>query len=414
MFVHRFHLAVAALIATAAHAAEPLSLAQALHLAQQRSGQLAARDAETAAARDMAVAAGRRPDPVLKAGVNNLPLDGPDRFSLTRDFMTMRSVGVMQELTRSDKLAARSARFEREGAASQAGRALALATLQRDTALAWLDRHFQERMREVLVRQRDESRLQIEAADAGYRGGRGSQADVFAARSSVTLIEDRIAETERQVATATTRLARWVGAPASAPLGPLGPLDSVPLRAEDFDKRLEHHPQIALMARQEEVAQAEAEIARADRNPDWTVEVMVSQRGPAYSNMASLNVSVPLPWNRKDRQDRELSAKLAMVQRVRAEREEATRAHVAEARALLQEWQSNRARLSRYDAALIPLAHERTQAAVAAYRGGAGPLGAVLESRRNEIDLRMDRLRLEMETARLWAQLNYLIPDGQP
>lgn len=27
-----------------------------------------------------------------------------------------------------------------------------------------------------------------------------------------------------------------------------------------------------------------------------------------------------------------------------------------------------------------------------------------------ELDARMERLRLEMETARLWAQLTYLIP----
>jgi hypothetical protein len=47
------------------------------------------------------------PDPVLKLGLNNLPIDGPDRYSVTRDFMTMRSVGVMQELTRADKRSAR-------------------------------------------------------------------------------------------------------------------------------------------------------------------------------------------------------------------------------------------------------------------------------------------------------------------
>jgi hypothetical protein len=40
------------------------------------------------------------------------------------------------------------------------------------------------------------------------------------------------------------------------------------------------------------------------------------------------------------------------------------------------------------------------------------PLIAVLEARRGEIDTRMERLRLEMEAARLWAQLEYLIPVG--
>jgi outer membrane protein TolC len=90
---------------------------------------------------------------------------------------------------------------------------------------------------------------------------------------------------------------------------------------------------------------------------------------------------------------------------------------VAEVRALLQEWKGNRARLKRYDESTVPLSAERTQAAVAAYRGGGGAsggtLGAVLEARRGELDVRMERLRLEMDTARLWVQLNYLTSSGE-
>src|SRR5213594_2741353 len=48
-----------------------------------------------AAAREMAVAAAQLPDPMLKFGIDNLPINGPDRFSVARDFMTMRRIGVM-------------------------------------------------------------------------------------------------------------------------------------------------------------------------------------------------------------------------------------------------------------------------------------------------------------------------------
>jgi outer membrane protein TolC len=132
--------------------------------------------------------------------------------------MTMRSVGVMQEITRSDKLKVRSARFNREAEAAEAGRAVALANLRRDTAMAWLDRYYQERMLDVLRTQRTEAGLQIEAADAAYRGGRGTQADVFAARSMVAQIDDRIRQTEKQIGTAKIRLARWVGDDAAQAL----------------------------------------------------------------------------------------------------------------------------------------------------------------------------------------------------
>src|SRR5690349_4386152 len=69
----------------ASHGASGLTLAEALRLAQERSQQLPAQAAAATASRQMAVAAGQRPDPTLKAGINNVPVDGPDRLSLTRD-----------------------------------------------------------------------------------------------------------------------------------------------------------------------------------------------------------------------------------------------------------------------------------------------------------------------------------------
>ncbi|BDT74184.1 hypothetical protein os4_37370 (plasmid) [Comamonadaceae bacterium OS-4] len=392
------------------YAQQALPLDRALQLAQSRSRQLTAQDAAATASREMAQAAGQLPDPTLKLGINNLPIDGEDRFSLTQDFMTMRSVGVMQEITRGDKLKARSARFNREAEAAEAGRAVALSNLRRDTAMAWLDRYYQERMLDVLRTQRVEAGLQIEAADAAYRGGRGTQADVFAARSMVAQIDDRIRQTEKQIATAKIKLARWIGDDAAHALDTPPNLGAVPFEPFGLEDQLAHHPQIALMAKQEEVARADADIAQSNKRADWSVELMYSQRGPAYSNMVSVNVSVPLQWDQKDRQDRELSAKLAVAEQMRAQREEAIREHVADTRMWLQEWQSNRERLAHYDSALIPLSLERTRAAIAAYRGGSGQLTSVLEARRMEIDTRMDRLRLAMETAALWAQLEYLIP----
>ena len=403
---------VSAWLSLGAQAQAVLTLDEALRTAQARSGKLLAQDAAATAAREMALAAGQRPDPTLKVGVNNLPITGPDRFSLTRDFMTMRSVGVMQEFTRSDKLGARSARFEREAEAADAARALALATLRRDTATAWLDRHYQERMRDVLRAQRTEAGLQTDAADAAYRGGRGAQADVFAARSAAALIDDRLRQAEQQIASAKTRLARWVGDDANQALGAAPVIAAVQFDAATIESQMAHHPENAMMARQEAMARADADIAQRNQRADWSVELMFSQRGPAYSNMVSINLSIPLQLAQPDRQDRELAAKLALVEQVRAQREDATQAHLAEARVWLQEWQSNRERLSHYDSTLAPLAAQRTQAAVAGYRGGGVPLSAVLDARRSEIDTALDRLRLELETALRWAQLEYLIPPA--
>lgn len=402
-----------ALVNVNAYTQPVLTLDTALQLAQGRSRQLIAQDAAATASREMGVAAAQLPDPTLKFGVNNLPIDGADRFSLTRDFMTMRSVGVMQEITRGDKLVARSARFNREAEAAEAARSVILANLRRDTAKAWLDRFYQERLLEVLRSQRAEASLQVEAAGAAYRGGRGTQMEVFDARAMVAQIDDRIRQTELQLGSARIKLARWIGDDIQQVLERPPRLDAVPLNSNNLENQMMHHPQIALLIRQEEVAWADIDVAQSNKRSDWSVELMFNQRGPAYSNMLSVNVSIPLQWDSKNRQDRELAAKLAVAEQLRAQREEATREHIADTQMWLQEWQSNRKRLAYYSSELIPLAAERTRAAIAAYRGGSSLLTVVLEARRMEIDTRMEQLRLEMETANLWAQLEYLIPEIQ-
>src|SRR5262249_7744209 len=132
----------------------------------------------------------------------------------------------------------------------------------------------------------------------------------------------------------------------------------------------------------------------------------------SFSNMVSVGVSIPLQWDQKNRQDREVAAKLAVAEQARAQRDEALRAHTAEARNMLYEWQNGRERRTRYASDLAPLASARTEAAIAAYRGGKAGLMEVLAARRNEIDVRMQALQLEAETARLWAQINFLFPAG--
>ena len=396
-----------------AQAPATLSLAQALRLAEDRSSQLTAQDAAAAGAREMAIAAGQRPDPTLKIGLSSLPVNGPDALTLTRDSFTMLSVGVMQELTRADKLQARAARFEREAEAALAGRALALANLRRDTALAWLDRHFQQRWRDLLQQQRAETALQIEAAEAAFRGGgvgRGALADVFAARLALAQIDDRLRQLDQQVAAAQTRLTRWVGPAAEQALAAPPALDVLRLASGPLEARLDHHPQLGLIASQQALALADAQIARAAQRADWSLELSYSQRGPAFSNMLSINLAIPLRWDPGQRQDRELAARLATVAQLRAQREEAQREHLAEARGWLQQWQGQRGRLAFHDSVLIPLAAQRSQAASAAYRGGGGALPMVLDARRGEIDAQIERLRLEMDSAVLWAQLEFLTP----
>jgi outer membrane protein TolC len=389
-----------------------LTLAEAQRIATNRSQQLVAQDALGAALREQALAAGQLPDPVLKAGIDNLPANGPDSFSLTRDFMTMRRIGISQELPRAAKRQLRTERFERDAQRVVAQRQLSQAKVERDTALAWLDRYYALAMRALLQQQLLENRLQVQAADSGFRTGRGSQADVFSARSAVIQLEDRLSQIDRQARGASLQLARWVGAQV-AERSPAGtpPWQSTSLQEGAFSEHLKQHPDLLVISAEIDAAETDARLAQANQQSDWSVEASYAQRGPAYSDMLSIGVSIPLQWDQKNRQDRELSAKLALVNEAKARYEDLFRHQEAEARGWLNDWQNGKERVARYQNEMLPTAQQRTEATLTTYRTGKGDLTSILAARRDEIEVRLKTLALALETARSWAHLNFLIPS---
>lgn len=397
----------------AAAASAGLTLVEAQQRALERSRTLPTQDAAIAAARELAVAAGRLPDPVLRAGIDNLPVSGSDRFNIGSDFMTMRRIGVMQELTASDKRRLRAAQLERTADKASAEKEVAIARVERETAQAWIDLYFAKQMADLVHQQVSQAQLDLEAAEAAYRAGKGSQGDVFAARGRIGAAQDKVSEFDTRVRTAQSSLARWTGPDVDVAPESLPSIDQVRLDPESIDSQLAHHPEIAVLDRQEEIARTGVQLAEANRHPDWSVEVSLQHRGQGYSNMLSVGVSVPLQWDRKNRQDRELAAKIMQADQVRDEREEMLRTHAAEVRVMLDEWRSGRERLARYKRELEPLALEQSAAVLAAYRGGKAALAEVLAARRNELEVRLQALQLAAETAKRWAQLNFLYPSGR-
>ncbi len=400
-----------AIAAPACFGATPVTLPEAQRRALEHSRMLPAFDAAAVAARERAVAAGQLPDPVLRVGVDNIPIEGGDKFSLTRDFMTMRRIGLMQELTASDKRDLRRQRYEFEGDKSSAERSAARTAIQRDAALAWLDRFHQEAMLAVTAELASRTELEVQSADAAYRGGRGTQSEVFAARAALALAKDRQDETLRRVRAARIELSRWTGSAPDEPLGPAPEMGEVPVGAVAIEGYLGAHPEIVALDRGARISAVEARIAAAAKRPDWTVEASYQQRGPAYSNMFSIGVSIPLPWDAANRQDREVAARLANVAEAEARRDELLRTHVAEVAGMLEEWSSGRARQARYRAEILPLTRERTNAVIAAFAGGKASLAEVLAARKGESDARLQSLQLDLEVARAWARLTFLLPD---
>ena len=408
-----FFLCAFALAPLAARAATPLSLAEAQSIALREAPQLAAQDAALRAAQQSSISAGERPDPKLIVGLDNLPLDGADRFSVTRDFMTMRKIGFMQDFTRSEKLQLRSERATAEVQKEVAMRQLSASNVQRDVALAWLETYFAERQLAQLKELVNETSLQVTAAQAALAGGKGQAADPFSARIAAAQLDDRIIDAQRQVTKSRANLARWIGDHAARPLDSAPAFDVQDHRHAGLLSNLDNLPHLAMYAPLQAMADSEVRLAQAARNPDWSLEVAYAQRGSAFSNMLSIGVRIDLPIFQSKRQEPAIGAKLALAEQARAVAEDAKRAHAAEIKNLMADWKSAKARVQRYQTALIPLAHERSAVTLAAYRGGRTDLMPVIEARKGEIDMNMSHLQAQSELARAWANLHFLLPDSK-
>jgi outer membrane protein TolC len=398
--------AIALPLAATAVAAEPLSLQEALAVASQRSGQVSAQRHGVEAARQAVVPARELPDPKLFFGIENLPVTTSDAFSLTRDFMTMRKIGVMQEFSRSQKRELKGQVAERTAAREEALLVDTQAALRRDVATAWLQSYYAERLSATVAEQIEEARLQREAASAGLKSNRIQPGDLLAIEVNLQTLIDRRAQFDRDAARARAMLSRWLGPAAERPLSEFT-LAGSPGDLAALSAHIEQHPHVQSLDRQIEIAQAEAQLAQAAKQPDWSLEVAYAQRGPGFSNMLSVQVSIDLPILQSRRKNPEIASKYAQVQQARELRDEAIRAHVAEARAALTDWQAASERVRRFDESVLPLADERIKTALAAYRGGKGELGTVLEARRAQLDLKLQRLQLLSEQMLAYAQVLY-------
>jgi outer membrane protein TolC len=129
--------------------------------------------------------------------------------------------------------------------------------------------------------------------------------------------------------------------------------------------------------------------------------------------MVMVQVGVSLPLFTRNRQDRDISAKQAQRDAVESAHEDARRAQRETVARDVATWQGWGRQITRDRTALLPLARDRSQVALAAYRGG-GTLQPWLEARRDEIALRLSYADALAARARAWAALAYLLPESTP
>lgn len=378
--------------------AAPLSLEAALDLAVQRSQAARSARAGVSSASEAAHAAGQLPDPTLHAGVDNLPATGGDRFSTTRDSMTMKRIGISQEWLSREKRAARQAAAEAMVGREVVQTQVAIADTRLQTALAYLDAFYAGEALKLTTLMAHHAHEALEAGRARLSSSTSSSHEVLSLAGARGVAQDESDEVRQQQSNAILSLQRWVGVRAEdLAFTALAALPS----EQDY---VASHPTIVAMRRDIDVARQNAAVASSERKPNWTWEVTYGQR-TGHSDMVSFGVSIPLQAARDQRQDRETASKMALVDRAEADLAEVTRAVTGEYQVLTSNVQRLRERVDRYRANVVTPAQQRTAVATAAYRANQASLMTLFEARHAEVDAQRKLLTLQRDLARAHAQL---------
>lgn len=385
--------------------ASPLSLAQTVELAVQRSQAVVAARAGALASTQTARAAGQLPDPMLSVGIENLPVTGPDRMRTTADSMTMKRVGISHEWVSAEKRALRQASAmamaERESASAWA----AAAESRLQAALAFVDAFYAS---EALVLTKLNERYALEDFEAGkarFASAGASSQEVLQLTAARGVAGDDSADVEQLHASALVTLQRWVGVRPDSLARPALPASL------DEQAFVAAHPAVWQSQRDIDLARAEAASTASNRKPNWTWQAAYGQR-TGYSDMVSVGVNIPLAIAPGERQDQETAAKLALVDKAIAAHEESARMAVAEFRTLTSDAQRLTQRITQYQSGVITPVRQRVQTALAGYRSNQVPLMALFEARYAEVQAQRKLLDLQRDLAKVQAQLAFKPVSG--
>lgn len=397
----------------AKEAAPLLTMEEAARLALTDQPLLEGRKAMIEAGEQRAVSASQLPDPKFTGGLKEVPVDTPEAFSLRRDNFTEFTAGVSQEFTRSEK---RRLRGARQGQGAEIDRA-ALdndeRAVRRDSALAWIDVYEAEHAYKLTQRLIDEGALQVRALEKDYTAGKASQADWLAAKVDAELVSDKAHDWLHHALRARDGLARWIGEAARRPLGEAPTLPALPSTLASLVDRSDHHPVIGGLDRQIDASTTDIALAQQAYKPDVSVELYVAYR-PAYADFVGVQFTIPLPYFTKDRQDRDLSAARQQSRAAEERKRDTLRELHAQVNQNYVDWQHFTQRVSEFDNVIVPDAQRRVEAARGAYAAGRGGFDPVLSARRSLLDVQLQRLSLDVESARAQIRLDYLTASNTP
>lgn len=384
-----------------------LTLEAALQSATDHNAAIQAAQTSVDASAQSIVSAGQLPNPNLTAGIDALPINGDQGFTVGQNILTMRRIGIEQEWVSPRKRALQSDLASRMTEREQSGYLAQLASVRERTAVAWLNAAYARRAVSLREALRDQMTHELAATEASYRGAKATAADVAQARLMLAQTTDDLLKARELLQTALIGLSRWTGTPAADVTGD-PPVPQSVVSTLSADQLRDVEPALIAAAADIRVADADVAVAESRRTPNWTWNVSYLQGG---NNMrfVSVGVSIPLPIHRSSLEDRDVSGKADLATKARLVYEDTQREVDANIRTLSTTLASGRERLAGLQAALLPAAGTRVNLAEAAYRAGTGTLADTFAARRAQLDAQIQILDLQRDVSLTWAQLEYQV-----
>ena len=386
----------------------PLTLQEAEELAlYDEPGQNSLR-LRAGALRDESVAGGQLPDPTMRVGLANFPIQSG---GFTTEGMTQAQLGIRQVFPGGDtrELTTRKFRTLADEMSHKAdGRGRDVLTAVR---MAWLETHYWREAHQMTIESRPFFADLATITTSLYSVGRKSQQDVLRADLELRRLDDRIINMGKQHERSRAALSEWVGTESERPVATMMPEWKAVPPLGVLKKDLRAHP--AMLAADASVGASfvSVDLAEQKYKPDWAVDFGYGYRdgylsnGDPRSDFVSVSVTVDLPFFRSNRQDKSVGAALSQRRAADQSREELLRRLNSQLDAEYVRWEELGSRLALYEESILGVSADNASAALAAYQSDTGDFADAMRGYTDELNTRLEYIRLQVERAQSYAML---------
>lgn len=408
LFVRRI-LPLTLLLASYTAEAVPLSLSAALSIAEQHSPELTANSAQISAAQSASTPAGSLPNPKVYVGLDNFPVTGDAAGQFNRDNMTMSKFGIMQDIPHAAKRKAQVDISTAKIEVTQAQRLVARQKLREKTAIAWLNRYYLERKIELFDSLLNENKLLAQTIRAQIASGRSQVTDAVLPQQEVVQLENQRDELNRDLSKAKSELRRYLGVQTTSGVDQAltQAVPELPINLDQLHLHVYSNPEILAFTAESQLAHARIGEAHALKKSDLSVEFGYYHRAPQFGDMIGIELTYELPILSSHRVDPLIAAAQSEQAAIDAQREAMLRDHINMLENGLADFVALNRQHERANTTQLPLAQQKVALQLASYQAGKADLSAVLITRRELIEQRLNIITLENSRAVTAAQLYF-------